>query len=58
LDEFLKIIGKNKSVKKVYLHFRDSNNFEGFYKHYGFEKHRTTGHYSNGEKKHYMEIKI
>lgn len=58
LDKFLKTIKKNKSVKKVYLHFRDSNDYESFYRHYGFNKHRTTGTYSNGEKKHYMEITL
>lgn len=58
LNEFLKNIKRNKEAKKVYLHFRDSNDFEGFYRHCGFSKHRITGFYSNGEKKHYMEIKI
>lgn len=58
LDEFLKIVRKNKAIKKVYLHFRDSNDFEGFYRHYGFSRHRMSGTYSNGEKKHYMEILI
>jgi ribosomal protein S18 acetylase RimI-like enzyme len=56
LDRFLKIIRKNSTTKKVYLHFRDSSHLENFYRHYGFRKHRITGHYSNGEKKHYMEI--
>lgn len=58
LNKFLKTIKKNKSVKKVYLHFRDSNDYKSFYRHYGFSKHRTTGTYSNGEKKHYMEITL
>lgn len=58
LDNFLTIIKQNKSINKIYLHFRDSNNFESFYKHYGFKNHRITGFYSNGEKKHYMEIII
>ena len=58
LNVFLKTVKKNKSSRKAYLHFRDSNNFEGFYKHYGFSGHRITGTYSNGEKKHYMEIKL
>jgi len=58
MDKFLKTIKKNKETKKVYLHFRDSNDFKGFYRNYGFSKHRITGYYSNGEKKHYMEIKL
>ncbi|MFA5777366.1 MAG: GNAT family N-acetyltransferase [Parcubacteria group bacterium] len=58
MDKFLKTIKENKEARKVYLHFRDSNDFEGFYKHYGFSGHRITGAYSNGEKKHYMEIKL
>lgn len=58
LDNFLKITKQNKSIKKVYLHFRDSNNFQNFYARYGFKNHRITGHYSNGEKKHYMEITL
>lgn len=58
LNNFLKTVKKNKSFQKVYLHFRDSNNFEGFYKHCGFSGHRISGTYSNGEKKHYMEIKL
>jgi len=58
LDKFLKTVEKNKLSKKVYLHFRDSNDFEGLYRHFGFSEHRITGTYSNGEKKHYMEIKL
>lgn len=58
LDAFLQIIKQKKSTKKVYLHFRDSTNLEAFYKHYGFKNHRLAGFYSNGEKKHYMEISI
>lgn len=58
LNEFLKTVKKNKSSQKVYLHFRDSNDYESFYKNCGFSRHRITGTYSNGEKKHYMEIKI
>jgi ribosomal protein S18 acetylase RimI-like enzyme len=58
LNAFLKNVKKNKSSTKVYLHFRDSNNFEGFYTHYGFSGHRISGIYSNGEKKHYMEIRL
>ncbi len=58
LNAFLKNVKKAKSSRKVYLHFRDSNNFEKFYQHYGFSGHRITGTYSNGEKKHYMEIKL
>jgi ribosomal protein S18 acetylase RimI-like enzyme len=58
LDAFLKRIRKNKKVEKVYLHFRDSNNFENFYTHYGFSGHRVTGTYSNEERKHYMEMKF
>ena len=58
LDKFLKAVKKNKSSEKVYLHFRDSNDYEGFYKRFGFSKHRITGTYSNGEKKHYMEIRL
>lgn len=58
LNTFLEKTKKNKSIKKVYLHFRDSNNLESFYKHYGFKKHRITGQYSNDEKKHYMEIAL
>jgi ribosomal protein S18 acetylase RimI-like enzyme len=58
LAAFLKTARKNKSTQKIYLHFRDSNNFEKFYQHYGFSGHRITGTYSNGEKKHYMEIKL
>jgi len=58
LNEFLKNVKKNKSVQKVYLHFRDSNNFKEFYKHCGFRGHRIAGTYSNGEKKHFMEIKL
>ena len=56
MNKFLKNIGRNKGARKVYLHFRDSNDLEGFYRHYGFSKHRITGTYSNGEKKHYMEF--
>lgn len=58
MDKFLKTIKKNGEARKVYLHFRDSNDFEGFYRHCGFSKHRITGTYSNGERKHYMEIKL
>lgn len=58
LDQFLKTMRKDKEISKVYLHFRDSNDFENFYEHYGFRKHRISGTYSNGEKKHYMEILI
>ena len=56
LNKFLKTLRKDKSVKKAYLHFRDSNNLESFYNHCGFRKHRIAGYYSNGERKHYMEI--
>jgi ribosomal protein S18 acetylase RimI-like enzyme len=56
MEKFLKIVRENKSSRKVYLHFRDSNNFERFYKHCGFGGHRISGTYTNGEKKHYMEI--
>jgi ribosomal protein S18 acetylase RimI-like enzyme len=58
LDAFLKTVKKNNLSRRAYLHFRDSNNFEKFYQHYGFSGHRITGTYSNGEKKHYMEIEL
>lgn len=58
LNVFLRTVKKNKSSRKAYLHFRDSNDFEKFYQHYGFSRHRITGTYSNGEKKHYMEIAL
>ena len=45
-----------KKFDTVCLHFRESKNLKKFYKKIGFRNHRIDGDYSNGEKKHYMEI--
>jgi ribosomal protein S18 acetylase RimI-like enzyme len=45
------------SLKKIRLHFRDSNKqIENFYARFGFQNHEICSEYSNGEKKHLMEI--
>jgi len=57
MKEFFKSAANMPLLKKIYLHFRDSNSqIENFYQRFGFKKHRIYGKYSNGEKKHYMEI--
>lgn len=59
IKEFFKSAASMLPLKKIHLHFRDSNGqIENFYKRFGFEKHGICGKYSNGEKKHYMEIGI
>ncbi|HAV11215.1 MAG TPA: hypothetical protein DCX32_01595 [Candidatus Moranbacteria bacterium] len=42
--------------KKAIIHYRDSNDLRIFYEKSGFGKHSIVGEYSNGEKKHQMEI--
>lgn len=57
MEEFFRSAAKITSMRKIHLHFRDSNSqVESFYKRFGFKKRRTRETYSNGEKKNYMEI--
>lgn len=58
IEKIIKEIRKNHSLKKAYLHFRDQNNLEKFYTKLGFGNHSIKGTYSNGDKKHYMDIII
>lgn len=59
MRKFLESSASIPFLKKIHLHFRDSNSqIKNFYKRFGFEKHRVCGKYSNGEKKHYMETSI
>lgn len=59
IKEFLKSAASIPRLKKIHLHFRDSNSqVENFYRRFGFGKHKICGTYSNGERKHYMEIDI
>ncbi|EKE15982.1 MAG: hypothetical protein ACD_11C00057G0007 [uncultured bacterium] len=46
----------DKNIKKIILHFRDSNNLQNFYEKVGFINHCIDGEYKNREKKHYMEM--
>lgn len=59
LKEFFIAALRISSMKIIYLHFRDSNRkVKDFYTRFGFEKHKICGKYSNGERKHYMEISL
>lgn len=45
------------SMEKIFLHFRNSNkSVKKFYDRFGFKNHTICGKYSDGEKKHYMDI--
>ena len=59
MRELFKSAVKIPSLQKIYLHFRDSNGqLKSFYKRFGFGKHEICGKYTDGEKKHYMEISL
>lgn len=58
MGKIIDYIFQNMNLEKAYLHFRDSNDLEDFYKNLGFSNHKIDEQYSNGEKKHYMEIKL
>jgi len=51
-------ISETRKFESIGLHFRDSNNLKNFYKKIGFKNHKITGTYSNGEKKHFMEMNL
>ena len=57
MREFFKSAADIPDLKKIHLHFRDSNGqVKNFYRRFGFKKIEIKERYSNGEKKHYMEI--
>ena len=58
LAKILEEIFGKKSIKMACLHFRESNKLENFYSKFGFGNHAIDGAYSNGEPKHYMDLKI
>lgn len=58
IKKVVKEVSEMKEFKSIAIHFRESNNLKDFYRKFGFKKHRITGSYSNGEKKHYMEITL
>lgn len=58
VQKIISVIANKRSVGKIILHFRDSNNLEKYYSRLGFSGHKITGAYSNGEPKHYMELNL
>lgn len=58
LKKFLLSAKRVSGIRKVNLHFRASNNLEGFYARFGFKLIQTNETYSDGEKKALMEKKV
>lgn len=58
VQKLIPAISSEKETRKIILHFRDSNDLENYYSRLGFSGHKIKGAYSNGDLKHYMELKI
>jgi len=58
IQKFLETTFSFPNIHKVILHFRDFNawRLEPYYAHLDFINHKIEGTYSNGEKKHCVEI--
>jgi ribosomal protein S18 acetylase RimI-like enzyme len=55
-EAFIKKSFDMDNIKKIGLHFRESNELKDFYAKFGFNSPIVDGTYKNGEIKYYMEI--